>query len=106
MSPDVIGWVAGGVVALLATLFSVVSSRRANRAKAKLDEVAAYSQLVQDLHGEIDRLKEELMELRQLLTGATTDNDELRRRITMLQTTVNRLTDLLRQHQIPLPADV
>lgn len=99
------GIVVTVVGAAVVAAWAVVINRRAMRAKAGLDAVQTYSQMVSDLRGEIERLQGDLTQLRTEFDQAITANEGLRSRIATLQRTVDRMTRLLSEHNIPVPQE-
>lgn len=126
MSTDVIGYIIGGVFALVAGLYAQRSTTKsANITKAAADAIEqnrlqvdkvradgeAYDRaeginrrMVEDLTAEVARLSKELSELRLQLRTEVQNSAELEQQVNRLQSSVDRLTALLRQHNIPLPA--
>ena len=119
MNADVLGWVLGGVFTLAGAVMTLVAARRVNRAKAKLDEVSAYSTLVKDLQGEMARMREEntamrseVDSMRAELDRSHSDNAGLRRQLDTLKRALDRqtrqlarMTALLEAHNIPIPQE-
>lgn len=120
MSPDVWGYLLAALTAAVSGLWISRSSNRANRITAaqqrQIEAVRvdgeAYTraqeiniQMVRELRDEIGRLQRELSDLRSLLATAAQENMQLRSQIATLQRTVDRLANLLRQHDIPLPQE-
>lgn len=100
MSPDVVGWIAGGLVTLLATVWTARGSRRTAQAEQQVREISAnaeaakqaqqtYSGIVSDLRTEVDRLHDEV--------------DRLRAELNAARRAMDRMTRLLTANGIPLP---
>lgn len=116
MSPDVIGYAASALVALVATVLGGRASRRVHVAEARVGEITAnasaaktaqetYSAIVADLSREVDRLRSELDEMRREVASTANENTALKRKVAGMQRTLDRMTRLLEAHNIPLPVD-
>lgn len=119
MNGDVVGWVLGGMFTLVGAILTTIAARRINHAKAKLDEVSAYSTLVKDLQGEMARMRtenaamrSEVDSMRTELDRSQSDNAGLRRQLDTLKRALDRqtrqlarMTALLEAHNIPIPQE-
>ena len=93
-------WISlGSVLAVIIVGgFAFISSRRANKIAATKLDVAAYERakqftdrLVDDLRTEVDRLHAQIRELRTELESEERENQALRKQVSELSKTANRL---------------
>lgn len=119
MNSDALGYLVGAVVVLLTTVYTARSTRRANQAvlaaKQQLTRVrvdgeaydraqAINQQIVEDLRAEVNRLQRELEALRNQLRAENQHSAQLEDKVRTLQNTVDRLSNLLMQHNITIPS--
>lgn len=125
MSLDVVGYVIGGLFALAAVVYTTRSTARAKReqdanekrakeAQAAVEKVRAdgeayeraqriNKQITDGLQDEVQRLQDALLQLRLQLKAEETRSEELDVKVDALQRSVNRMTALLLEHNIPVP---
>lgn len=114
MSADVIGYIAGGVFALAATIYTVRSTRKSTATVEAVERIRADGeayeraqtinrQIVTELQAEVSRMQMVIGDLRRQLQEERSNAAALGSTVALLQQSVAKLTQLLVEYKIPLP---
>lgn len=98
----------GALIPTIGSIYLAVSARRTSRqSTAQRVDGQAYDRaqkinerIVADLEAQVERLRKELVEMRDLLRTAKDHSDELERKVAELEATVEHMSELLAQHNI------
>jgi len=116
MSLDVLGYIIGGAFSFAAVVYTVWATRKAKETSDAVDKVRADGEayeraqrintiVTNELQAEVARLNVALAQLRLQLQTEESRSEELDAKVNVLQRSVNRLTLILAEHQIPIPAE-
>jgi septal ring factor EnvC (AmiA/AmiB activator) len=116
MNSGLIGSVVTGIATLLVAYYTYRQTRKSKDAQETVDKIRAdgeayaramtiNAQIVSDLQEELSRVQTALTDVRRQLALEQNHSAEFERRVAVLQRSVNRMTELLTEHEIPIPED-